>query len=180
MNVEEFAGGDPNKLWDLLSVEILPAKSDFCYLGGYCFLPIDYLLVWLYCFLASGIRGVFYFDFYYCLLLVILGVVDPTLKPPNNPLTDDYVVDYICLLVLNNPVVVVEAGILLVLVFDCFFYNSASLLLLAANNEAAPLAAPNKLVGAVCFLGYYFLFSVLLVCYIFYVGLFCWVDKLLN
>lgn len=43
-------------------------------------------------------------------------------------------------------------------------------MLLAANREAAPLAAPNKLVGAVTVLGYSFL-SVALGCYIFYVDL---------
>lgn len=105
----------PNRLWDLLSVEIL-AKSDFCYLGGYYFLLFYYLLVWLYCFLASGIMiGMFYFDlYYYCL---VVEVVAPLLRFPNSPpLTDDDVVDY-GNLAPNNPVVV--EGIVVV---DCFFY----------------------------------------------------------
>lgn len=108
MNAEEDVA--PNRLWDLLSVEIL-AKRDFCYLGGYYFLLFYYLLVWLYCFLASGIIGMFYFDlYYYCL------VVDPTLRFPNSPPTDDNVVDY-GNLAPNNPVVV--EGIVVV---DGFFY----------------------------------------------------------
>lgn len=108
MNAEEDVA--PNRLWDLLSVEIL-AKRDFCYLGGYYFLLFYYLLVWLYCFLASGMIGMFYFDlYYYCL------VVDPTLRFPNSPLTDDDVVVYGCLAP-NNPVVV--EGIVVV---DGFFY----------------------------------------------------------
>lgn len=76
---------DPKRLWVLLS-EVKLAKRVFCYLGGYYFLSFAYyLLVWLYCFLASGITGIFSLDFYYTLVVV----VPPILRLPNNPLTGD-------------------------------------------------------------------------------------------
>lgn len=75
---------DPKRLWVLLS-EVKLAKRVFCYLGGYYFLSFDYyLLVLLYCFLASGMTGIFSLDFYYTLV-----VVPPILRLPNSPLTGD-------------------------------------------------------------------------------------------
>lgn len=84
---------DPNRLWVLLS-EVKLAKRVFCYFGGYYFLSFAYyLLVLLYCFLASGITGIFSLDFYYDLEVVVPAI-------PNSPLTGD--VDY-GNLALNSP-----------------------------------------------------------------------------